>query len=144
MKKSVTVKGSKTYLHKNQYSSSDWNLSKPNTIYVGEKSAHYGNCFISVAKWNGNKMIPFRAGHELKFVHPLTLITVGSEKALAINTKRMYLYLHEKQEAGKIHLEMRDFGKCPNDAFRVNLADLWAYANIEAHPIKDSRLGEVE
>lgn len=137
------IKGKKAKSAKSQYLSSDWNSSKPNTIYVGEKSAHFGNVFISVAKWNGSAMVPFRAGHELSMVHPLTIITVGKEAPFKINTKRMYQYLHEKQKAGEIFLEARDFGKCPNDAYRVSLADLVLFANIEDHPIVDTRLGEI-
>ncbi len=29
-----------------------------------------------------------------------------------------------KSKTGEIHLEMRDFGKCPNDAYKVNINDL--------------------
>lgn len=141
--KNGNTKGKKSYQAKSQYLSADWNKAKPNTIHIGEKSAKYGNCYISVARWNGNKMIPFRAGHELSMVHPLTIITVYGEQPIKINTKRMYLYLHEKGQNGDIHLEMRDFGKLPNDAYRVSIADLVLYANIEDHPITDSRLGEI-
>jgi hypothetical protein len=136
-------KGKKPYTAKNIYTSSDWNLAKPNTIYVGEKSAHYGNVFISVRKWTGSHMVAFRAGKELRIVHPLTIITVGSEKQYKINTKRMYQYLHEKSKTGDIHLEMRDFGRCPNDAYKVNINDLVLYANIEDHPITEDRLGVI-
>jgi len=139
----MTDKKKKAYSAKTSYTSSDWNLAKPNTIYVGDKSAHYGNVFISVRKWTGSKMIAFRAGHEVRIVHPLTIITVGTAKQFKINTKRMYQYLHEKSKTGEIHLEMRDFGKCPNDAYKVNINDLVLYANIEDHPIIEDRLGVI-
>jgi len=139
----MTDKKKKAYSAKTSYTSSDWNLAKPNTIYVGDKSAHFGNVFISVRKWTGSKMIAFRAGHELRIVHPKTIITVGSEKQFIINTKRMYEYLHEKSKTGEIHLEMRDFGKCPNDAYKVNINDLVLYANIDDHPIIEDRLGGI-
>jgi hypothetical protein len=139
------TKGKKPYTAKNSYTSSDWNLAKPNTIYVGDKSAHYGNVFISVRKWTGSHMVAFRAGRELRTVHAKTIIQVGSDKKkqFTINTKRMYEYLHEKSKTGEIHLEMRDFGKCPNDAYKVNINDLVLYANIDDHPIIEDRLGGI-
>lgn len=142
MVKKNGTKGEKPY-SKTSYSSSDWNLAKPNTIYVGEKSAHFGNVFISVRKWTGSKMVAFRAGHELKNVHALTIITIAQQAQFRINTKRMYEYLHEKSMCGAIHLEMRDFGNCPNDAYKVNIAELVEFANIEDHPISEPRLGGV-
>ena len=139
------TKGKKPYTAKNSYTSSGWNLAKPNLIYVGDKSTHTGNVFISVRKWNGSRMMPFRAGRELRTVHAKTIIQVGSDKKkqFTINTKRMYQYLDEKSKTGEIHLEMCDFGRCPNDAFRVNLNDLVLYANIEDHPITEDRLGVI-
>jgi len=139
----LNTKGNKPYLKNNKYTSTDWNLSKPNTIFVGEKSAHFGNVFISVRKWDGRKMIPFRAGHKLNEVHPLTVITIANKNAFKINTKRMYLFLHEKSQTGEIHSELCNFGRCPNDAYRVNIADLVLFSNIEDFPIEEKRLGEI-
>jgi hypothetical protein len=117
---------------------SDWNRIEPNDIYINEKSAKYGNAIIAVRKWNGTKMVSYRAGHPIEKVHPLTRIIIqngGISKQINLNTARVYQYLEEKSSAGEIFIQPFTFNKCPNDAYKVKISDLTLFANTEEHPI---------
>lgn len=127
-----------------EYKSSDWNPSRPNVIWVNLKYSNTGNCIISVRKWDGTKMMPFRAGKPLVGVHPLTVIRLeGQKEDIKLNTKRLYQYLKEASESGEIFTEHYHFGKCPNDAYRVKISELTAFANIIDYPLGNGLVGEI-
>ena len=127
-----------------EYKSSDWNPSRPNVVWVNAKYRNTGNCIIAVRKWDGKQMIPFRAGRNLAVVHPLTVIRLEGEKdELRLNTKRVYQYLKEKSESAEIYTEHFTFGKCPNDAYKVNINDLVSFANIAEYPLENAKVGEI-
>jgi len=127
------------------YTSSDWNKLRPNTIWVSKKYSNSGNCIIAVRVWDGFKMKPFRAGHPLERVHPLTIIAYQEKNThLNLNTRRVYEYLKQNQANGKIYLDHFTFGKfLPTDGYLVVTNDLYLFANIENHPLTTDFVGDV-
>ena len=130
---------------KSGYLSSDWNTLRPNTIWISKKYTNSGNCIIAVRIWDGLKMKPFRAGHPLDRVHPLTIIAYQEQNThLKLNTKRVYEFLKQNQADGKIYRENFTFGKSlPTDGFRVVTNDLYLFANIKDYPITIDYVGDV-